>query len=454
MTASSIPTGSNSMGPDARRVAATLVRFEDVFESASACGVGPQVRRFVYLAAVAGLEVEKVDLSESLAVRDTAKDQELLHMWWYKRSRCGFLVSPGLSELYGAEAVHALPRTKALRKMDVAETDQYLDGLEAVFGVQHLEDKPGPVEHQATTDPSPSFGDTAGRSMPRPDREEFAVPASGFRDAAPSVPILTVEELAAALGTLAPAFEDATSCGVEPQARRFAELTVAENLDVKWVEEFRMLTANWRRTGQALFLLRWNLDGQVTGHLGIEEKQTRHGDIRVDPVEKAFGLRYTKEAGTLPEMDYPPTMSTDEINRYTDSFLDWLDTFLGTHAVPSRQAEAVAESEEDNSTDATMAVLYSVMSLLWIGLIWYSVVWAPGGLGSTLGDVQAEVALLGVFYLVVPVWVLIYGLKVRRAFRKSGSDQGAEAARWAVILAVLAIALALVLTVAELIRNS
>jgi hypothetical protein len=153
-------------------------------------------------------------------------------------------------------------------------------------------------------------------------------------------------------------------------------------------------------------------------------------------------------------MDYPPTMNTDEINRYTDSFLDWLETFLATHAIPSRQAEARAESEEDNSTDAMMAAMYSTMSPLWIGLIWYSLVWSKDGFGSTFGNVQAEVLLLGAFYLVVPVGVLIHGLRVRRAFRKSGSDQGIELVRGAVIVAVLAIILALVLTVAELIRNS
>jgi hypothetical protein len=147
-------------------------------------------------------------------------------------------------------------------------------------------------------------------------------------------------------------------------------------------------------------------------------------------------------------------MSTDEINRSTDAFLDWLETFLATHAVPSRQDEARAEPEEDNSTDAMMAAMYSTMSFLWIGLIWYSVVWTSGGLGSTLGNVQAEVLLLGVFYLVVPVGVLIHGLKVRRTIRRSGSDQGIELARGAVILGELAIVLALVLTVAELIRNS
>jgi hypothetical protein len=456
MTASSIPTDSDSMGPDAQRVAATLVRLEDVFENAAACGVGPQVRRFVYLAAVAGLEVEKVDLSDSLAVSDSGSDQEVLHIWWYRRSRCGFLVSPGLSELYGAEAVRTLPRAKILRKMDVAETDQYLDGLEAVLGVQHLEDKPGPMAHQRTTDPSPAFEDTAGRSKLRLDKEEIAVSASesGFRGAAPSVSSLSGEEAAAALGTLAPAFEDAIMHGVEPQARRFADLTVAADLEVRWVEELRLLTADWRRTGQALFFLRWNPDGQVTGHLGTEEKQTRHGYVRVDPVEKAFGLRYTKNAGTLPEMNYLPTMSTDEINGHTDSFLDWLETFLATHAVPSRQAEARAESEEDNSTDAMMAAIFSTMSFLWIVLIWYSLVWSNDGFGSTLGNVQADVLLLGVFYLVVPVGVLIYGLKVRRAIRRSGNNQGIELARGAITLAGLAILLALVLTVAEFIRNS
>ena len=243
-------------------------------------------------------------------------------------------------------------------------------------------------------------------------------------------------------------------CGVEAQAERFVKLTVAADLEVRWVEELRVLSANWRKTGQALFLLKWNAEGQVTGHLGIEEKRSRNEYVRVDLFEKAFGLRYTKDAGTLPEMDYPSTMSSVEINRYTDSFLDWLETFLATYAVPSRQAEAMAESEEDNSTDAMMAVLYSVMSFLWIGLIWFSVVWTSGGLGSTTGDVQAEVVLLGVFYLVVPVGVLIHSLKVRRAIRRSGSHQGTDTARGAVILAVLAIALALVLTVAELIRNS
>jgi hypothetical protein len=428
MTGSSIPTGSNSMGPDAQRIVAALVRFEDVFKQAAVCGVEPQVRRFVYLSAAAGLDVEKVDLSDSLAVRDSGTEQAVLHMWWYKRSRCGFLVSPGLSELYGAEAVQALPKVKVLRKMDVAETDLFLDGLEAVLGVRSPGDAPDHVGYSGTVEGPHSPGDASSHTKPRSDPVEFA--------------------------TLDPAFEDATVCGVGPQARRFAGLTVAADLDVRWVEELRVLRASWRKTGQTLFLLRWNPDGRVTGHLGTEEKQTRHGDIRVDPVEKAFGLRYTKEAGTLPGMDYPSTMSTAEINRYTDSFLDWLETFLASHAVPSREAEAKAESEEDRFTDAMMAAMYSTMSFLWIGLIWYSLVRSKDGFGSTLGNAQAEVLLLGVFYLVVPVGVLIHGLKVRRTIRRSGSDQGIELARGAVILGELAILLAVVLTVAELIRTS
>ena len=452
----SLPTGSNSMGPDARRVAATLLRFQDVFEQAAACGVGPQVRRFVYLAAAAGLELEKVDLSDSLAIRHGGADQEILLMWWYSRSRCNFLVGPGFSELYGAEAVGVLPRAKVLRKMNVTETDQYLDSLEAVFGVLPLDDTPNLHNHRGILDGPSSVGPASSRSKLDGDIEEFPVPTSrsGFRNAIPQDPILSAEEIAAASGVLTPAFEDANMCGVELQVRRFAELTVAADLDVCWVEELRLLTANSRRTSQALFLLRWNPDGQVTGHFGIEENPTGRASARADAVEKAFGLRYTKDVSTLPELDYPATMSTAEVNRSTDSFLDWLETFLATHALPSKQAEVEAESEGGNVSDARMAVLYSVMSFLWIGLIWYSIVWASGELGSTLGDVRAEVVMLGVFYLVVPAGVLIHSLRVRRAIRRSGSDQGIELARGAMILGMLAIALAVMLTLAELIRDS
>jgi hypothetical protein len=449
MTGSSIPTGSNPMGPDTQRVAAALVRFEDVFEQAAVCGAGPQVRRLVYLAALAGLEVEKVDRSDSLAVCDSGTDQAVLHMWWYKRSRCGFLVSPGLSELYGAEPVQALPKVKVLRKMDVTETDLFLDGLEALLGVRSPGDASDQGERHETVDASNS-------AEPLSYIGEFPVPTpgSGFHDSVPGDSDVSMEELTAAMGALTPAFEDAAVCGVELQAKRFTELTVSADLEVRWVKELRLLSASWPKTGLVLFLLKWNPEGQVTGHLGIEEQGTLQGQARVDPVEKAFGLRYTKEAGTLPEMDYPPTMSTAEINRYTDSFLDWLETFLASHAVPSRQAEAKAESEEDRFTDAMMAAMYSTMSFPWIGLIWYSLVWSKDGFGSTLGNAQAEVLLLGVFYLVVPIGVLIHGLKVRRTIRRSGSDQGIELARGAVILAMLAIILALVLTAAELIRNS
>ena len=440
---------SYSMSIDEQAVAAILIRFEHVFEMATERGAGPQVRRFVYLTAAAGLEVEKVESSSSLTARRPDTGGELLTMWWYSRSRCNFLVGPGLSEIHGAEAVHALPKTKVLRKMDMAETDRFLDSLESLFDVRSPGDAPDNGEHRETVDAS-------SRAKPLSDIGKFPVPAprSGFHRSVPGGSDVSREELAAALGVLSPAFRDAAMCGVEAQAERFVKLTVAADLEVRWVEELRVLSANWRKTGQALFLLKWNAEGQVTGHLGIEEKRSRNEYVRVDLFEKAFGLRYTKDAGTLPEMDYPSTMSSVEINRYTDSFLDWLETFLATYAVPSRQAEAMAEPEEDNSTDAMMAVLYSVMSFLWIGLIWFSVVWTSGGLGSTTGDVQAEVVLLGVFYLVVPVGVLIHSLKVRRAIRRSGSHQGTDTARGAVILAVLAIALALVLTVAELIRNS
>ena len=101
-----------------------------------------------------------------------------------------------------------------------------------------------------------------------------------------------------------------------------------------------------------------------------------------------------------------------------------------------------------------MAVLYSVMSFLWIGFVLYEIERGVGGPGSTLADVRAGAVILGVFYLVVPVWVLIHSLRVRRAIRRSGSDQGIELARGAMILGMLAIALAVVLTLAELIRDS
>jgi len=442
MAASSFPAGSNSMGPDGQRVAATLLRFQDVFEKAATCGVGPQVRRFVYLSAAAGLEVEKVELSDSLTARRRDNGGDLLTMWWYSRSRCNFVVGLGMSELFGAEAVHALPKTKVLRKMDVAETELFLNSLEALFDVRAPGDAPDQGEYK---DPV----DTSSRPKPLSDIGEFPVPApgSGFNRSVPTSSAVSVEELTAALGVLTPAFQDAAMCGVEVQARRFAELTVAADLEVRWVEELRVLSASWRKTSQALFLLKWNPEGQVTGYLGTEDLGPLRGQVRLDPVEMAFGLRYTKDAGTLPEIDYPSTMSTVEINRYTDAFLDWLETFLSSHAIPSRQAEAKAQTEEDSSTDAMMAVTYSVMSFLWIGLIWFSVVW-------TIGIHELfEVVMLGVFYLVVPVWTLVHGMKVRRSIRKSGSDQGDEGARWAVILAVLAILLALALTLAEFIRS-
>jgi hypothetical protein len=449
VTASSFPTGSNSMGPDAQRVAATLVRFEDVIEQAAACGVGPQVRRFVYITAAAGLEIEKVELSDSLTARQRDTGRILLYMWWYSRSRCNFLVEPDLADLRGAEAFGALPKVKALRKMDVAKTDLFLDGLEALFVVCTPGDAPDHVELTEIVDASNSV-------IPPSVSREFSVPTpgSGFNNSIPGGSAVSMEELTTALGALTPAFEDAAACGVELQAKRFAELTAAADLHVRWVEELRVLRASWRKTGQTLFLLRWNAEGQVTGHLGVEEQGDPSRADPVDPVEKAFGLRYTKEAGTLPEVDYPFTMSTAEVNRYTDSFLDWLETFLASHTVPSREAEVKAETEEDNSTNASMAIVYSAMSFLWIGLIWFSIVWSKGGLGSTLGDVRAEVVLLGVFYLVVPVGVLIHGLNVRRTIRRSGSAQGAEMARWAVLLGALAIAVALVLTLAELIRST
>jgi hypothetical protein len=173
MTASPIPTGSSSMGPDAQRVAATLVRFEDVIEQAAACGVGPQVRRFVYITAAAGLEIEKVELSDSLTARRRDTGRILLYMWWYSRSRCNFLVEPDLADLCGAEAFGALPKVKVLRKMDVTETDLFLDGLEVLFGVCTPGDSPDHVElteiveaSKSVTPPSDSRGPEVARGFP------------------------------------------------------------------------------------------------------------------------------------------------------------------------------------------------------------------------------------------------------------------------------------------------
>jgi hypothetical protein len=130
--------------------------------------------------------------------------------------------------------------------MDVPETDRYLDGLEAVFGVLSLEDPLDLHDDRGILDSSSSVATASSPSKLRGDIEEFPVPTSrsGFSNTIPEDPMLSAEEVAVALGALAPAFEYATMCGVEPQARRFAELTVAAGLDVKWVEEFRLLTAN------------------------------------------------------------------------------------------------------------------------------------------------------------------------------------------------------------------
>jgi hypothetical protein len=228
------------------------------------------------------------------------------------------------------------------------------------------------------------------------------------------VPFLSDEEIAEALRPLERRFKNAAGYGVEPQARRFAELTAAADLDVRW--NGRGLDAVWRRTQRPIFYLIWGHQG-VEGGLGVGRVNTEPGSSHAVLAEEAFDWHPNPRrsgADTVPGVAYTREMDTAETIHTTDLFLDWLQGFLASHSIPSREDEAIWRTEERLGDRGCGPAVLALSSIVWFGIVVFFLELLPGEFpwGEPVGWIIA-----GLLLLAVPVTAVLLGVAARKEVR-------------------------------------
>jgi hypothetical protein len=403
-----------------------LQSLEEAYADAAECGGEPQVRRFVRLVVAAGLEVERFENRRQLVAMWPGTIRHVSEIHWFPKSR--FRLFAGRTGAFGAdedEPLGALPQAKVVRKMDVVEADRFLDALQTLLLSHDLE---------RTPDNTRLIEDLEAPIPPR---------RSDIHRSVPRVSILSDGELAAALRSLEAAFDDAAECGVEPQARRFAELTAAADLKVEWKKEGwgHQLYATWRN--DPVFSLTWNSEGRAVGMLESYAWEDTFGDTNFAQATYAFDLDRDSEADALPRLqDKSSEMDAAKFNAYTDLFLDWLEVFLATHSLPSRGADAIWQTEDRLSSRGCRAATLAVLTPLWFLLALFLLFLLPGEF-----PFREPVGLViwGLLFLVVPVLAVAMGLKVKRDLRedhstRSRNSRSAIRSAWvAIILGTLII---------------
>lgn len=297
------------------------------------------------------------------------------------------------------------------------EADRIVDGLEGSLASHPLAKAPDCASLKAALeDPIPPL-------------------ESGLQRPVSRISILSVGELDAVMRSLDGAFEDAAECGVESQARRFAELTAAADLQVEWISWLHRIEANWR--SMPVFTLTWFPDGYVYG--GIESETRGQGVdwflyYKTATARDAFDLHGDRE---LPDLrDRRGEMDTVRLNAYTDLFLDWLEVFLATHSLPSREAEATHQTEERLSKRGWRAAKLALLTPLWFIFAVFLLFLLPGEYSF-----REPVGLVvwGLLFLVVPVLAVVLGFKARREIgrydgTRSRSTRSAIRSAWVAII--------------------
>jgi hypothetical protein len=401
---------------------------EDALTDAAECDAEPQVRRFARLTADAGLEMDWSKNQRRLDANLPGTKKTAFAMYWIPKGRLNMGVyRTGGFGVGESEALRALPKIRAFHPMDPQETDRFLDALEVFLVAHPLKESP---DHSKVTE--------IGEAPPEPIPRRLLVR---------STQILSDEELAEAMRSLEKRFEDAAKYGVESQARRFTELTAAADLDVRW--NGRGLDAVWRRTQKPIFFLTWN-DRGVEGGLGVDHGGadfSRWSEVRA---EEAFDWEPNRPGALVdaaPGMEYTRKMDTAEINHTTDLFLDWLQEFLASHSIPSREAEASWQTEDRLSNRGCGVTVLALSSIIWLAIVMYLLNLLPEGFfpwGEPIGW-----AIAGLLFLIVPVTAIVKGLAARRDIRDYNREHpdathfGTGAAWSAIIVAVLIIAYAL-----------
>ncbi|MCJ7780385.1 MAG: hypothetical protein MUQ27_06120 [Acidimicrobiia bacterium] len=297
------------------------------------------------------------------------------------------------------------------------EADRIVDGLEGSLASRPLAKAPDSASLKAALeDPIPPL-------------------ESGLQRPVSRISILSVGELDAVMRSLDGAFEDAAECGVESQARRFAELTAAADLQVEWIKWLHRIEANWR--SMPVFTLTWFPYGYVYG--GIESETRGQGVdwflyYKTATARDAFDLHGDRE---LPDLrDRRGEMDTVRLNAYTDLFLDWLEVFLATHSLPSRESEAIWQTEDRLSKRGCWAATLALLTPLWSILVVLALLLLPGEY-----PFREPVGLVvwGLIFLIVPVLAVVLGFKARREIgrydgTRSRSTRSAIRRAWIAII--------------------
>jgi hypothetical protein len=424
-TDSSDQPTDDATSDDAERLE-KLESLEEAYADAAECGGEPQVRRFVRRVVAAGLEVERFENRRQLVAIWPGTIRHVSEIHWFPKSR--FRLFSGRTGAFGAdedEPLAAVPQAKVVRKMDAVEADRFLDALQTLLLSHRLE---------RTPDNTRLIEDLRAPIPPR---------RSGIQRPVPRVSILSDGELAAALRSLEAAFDDAAECGVEPQARRFAELTAAADLKVRWKKERwgHQLYATWRN--DPVFSLTWNSDGRAAGMLDSYTREHTFGDTNFAEARYAFDLDRDSEADALPRLqDKSGEMDAAKFNAYTDLFLDWLEVFLATHSLPSREADAIWETEDRLSSRGCRAATIALLTPLWFILAVFLLFLL---LGEFPFSEPVGLVIGGLLFLVVPVLAVVMGLRVRQDLRedhstRSRNSRSAIRSAWvAIILGTLII---------------
>ena len=403
---------------------------EDAFVDAAECDAEPQVRRFARLTADAGLEMDWSRKQRRLDANLPGTKKTAFATYWIPKGRLNMGVyRTGGFGVGESEALRALPKIRAFHPMDPQETDRFLDALEVFLAARPLKDSP---DHSKVSEI------VGAPQEPTPRRLLVR-----------STQIVSDEELAEAMRSLEKRFEDAAQYGVESQARRFAELTAAADLDVRW--NGRGLDAVWRRTQKPIFFLTWN-DRGVKGGLGVDhggDEFSRWSEMRAEEAFDWDPNRSSSRGTRSPGMEYTRKMDAAGTNHTTDLFLDWLQEFLAKHSIPSREAEAFWQTEDRLSNRGCGVVVLALSSIIWLGIVAFLLSLLPEGFfpwGEPIGW-----AIAGLLFLIVPVTAIVKGVAARReilAYNREHPDAkhfGTGLAWTAIIVAVLITAYALTL---------
>lgn len=383
---------------------AALQALTGAFEDAVERDCEPQVERFARLTLTAGLEIEWVSPMHQFAAIWPGTEERVFTMLWYSRSR--FSVSVAHVDAFGVfgedgyRALTALPKTKTVRKMDIVETDRFLDALEVFLAAHPLKESP---DHSKAGE----IVDASQEPTPR-------------RLLVRTTQILSDDELAEAMRSLEKRFDKAAEFGVEPQARRFAELTAAADLDVRW--NGRGLDAVWRRTRSVLFYLNWDYRGWAKVGYGTHRETVGDGMavvVNADEVDWDINWR-AAQANASPKMGYTRKMDAAEINHITDLYLDWLQEYLATHALPSREDEAIHQKERRLSNRSSRAVTLAFLTPIWVILSVFLLLLLPGQISF---NEPVGLVMQGLLFSVVPVLAVVMGLKARRDLREDDSTR-------------------------------